>query len=58
MEQLVRSSPHASLQPALLSNLSALYDLTVNSHTKKLSLVPLLAEHAGDAFNVSALSVR
>ena len=58
MEQLIRSSPAALLQPTLLSNLSELYDVRVNSQAKRLSLMPLLAEHAGDAFNISALSTR
>ena len=59
MEGVVRSCPPSSLQPALLTNLTATYDLeSSSSHSKKLSFLPLLGQHVGEGFPLSSLGLR
>ena len=59
MEGVVRSCPPSSLQPALLTNLTATYDLESSSaHSKKLSFLPLLGQHVGEGFPLSSLGLR
>ncbi|CAI8047510.1 Coatomer subunit delta [Geodia barretti] len=59
LEGVVRWSPPSSLQPALLTNLTATYDLESSSaHSKKLSFLPLLGQHVGEGFPLSSLGLR
>ena len=59
MEGVVRGCPPSSLQPALLTNLTATYDLESSSaHSKKLSFLPLLGQHVGEGFPLSSLGLR
>ena len=59
VEGVVRGAPPSSLQPALLANLTAAYDLESSSaHSKKLSFLPLLGQHVGEGFPLNSLGLR
>lgn len=60
METLSISSPPSSLQPALLANLATTYELeSGNSVLKKLTYIPLLAQHIGNGYqHLAQLNIR
>ena len=59
MERFLRRGPPHTLQPAVFANLAAAYELeSGNSLARKLTFVPLLAAHVGDAFSINSLNIR
>ena len=60
MEKLLTSDPPSSLQPPLFANLATAYELeSGNSSAKKLSFVPLLAQHIGQGYqHLGMLNIR
>ena len=59
MERFIRGDPPRTLQPAVFGNLAAAYELeSGNSLARKVTFVPLLAAHVGDAFSINPLNIR
>ena len=59
MENLLNSDPPNTLQPTVLANLAAAYELeSGNSLSKKVNFIPLLAKHTGEGFQISSLNIK
>lgn len=59
MKNLVTEAPPTSLQPAIFANLAAAYELeSGQSAAKKLTFLPLLANHVSEGFQLQALNIR